>query len=104
MPRPTVIGGNKHMEKKMESIVQVVRGDSLDASSEPCIFCGRIESQQMFFLTAGKKYDGVLAKGFPICAEHQHKLDALLSGEFDIDLIELEKFRKPAGRALRFRG
>lgn len=92
------------MEKKMESVVQVMRGDSLDVSNQPCIFCGRVESQQMFFLTAGKKYDGTLVKGFPVCAEHQHKLDALLSGEFDIDLIELEKFRKPAGRALRFRG
>ncbi len=88
----------------METVVQVVRGDSLDVSNKPCIFCSRVESQEMFAITAGKKYDGVLLRGFPICSEHLHKLNALLSGEFDIDRIELESYRKSVGKAVRLRG
>lgn len=88
----------------METVVQVVRGDSLDASSEPCIFCGRIDKQEIFAITSGKKYDGILLKSFPICSEHLHKLNAMLSGEFDIDLIELEEYRKSVGKAVRLRG
>lgn len=88
----------------MESIVQVVRGDPLDASGKECVFCGRVDQQEMFGLTAGKKYDGTMVRTFPICYNHQTKLNALLSGEFDIDIIELEKYRKPAGKSVRFRG
>lgn len=88
----------------MESVVQVIRGDSLEAATRPCIFCGRVDEQEIFFVTSGKKYDGTLVRGFPICKEHQDKLDALLSGEFDIDKIELEKYRKTTGRVMRFRG
>lgn len=88
----------------MEMIVQVVRGNSLDAAHEPCTFCGRIDQQSIFLVTAGKKYDGTMLRGFAICAEHLHKLNALLSGDFDIDKIELEKYKKSVGKAVRFRG
>lgn len=88
----------------METVIQAVRGDSLDVQGKPCVFCGRTEGTELFAITAGKKYDGTLIRSFPVCTEHQEKLNALLSGEFDIDLIELEHYRKPAGRAVRLRG
>ena len=87
----------------METIVTAVRGDSLDSVNKPCIFCGSNNSSQLFGVTAGKKYDGVLLKTFPLCEEHLDKVNALLSGEFDIDMIMLEKYRKPSA-TLRFRG
>jgi len=87
----------------MESIVTVVRGDSLDSTSKPCIFCQSIKDTKLFGVTDGKKYDGVLLKTFPLCPEHLDKVNALLSGEFDIDSIMLEKYRKPSA-TLRFRG
>jgi len=88
----------------METVVQVVRGDTLDAENKPCVFCDRVDQQEIFCVTAGKKYDGVLLRGFPVCWNHLSKLNALLSGEFDIDKIELESYRKSAGRAVRLRG
>lgn len=87
----------------MESVVQVVRGDSLDPKSHPCIFCGKTSGSGLLGVTAGKKYDGTLLKTFSLCEEHFDKLNALLSGEFDIDLILLEKYRKQPA-TLHFRG
>ena len=88
----------------METVVQVVRGDTLIAGNKPCIFCNKVDKQQIFCVTAGKKYDGILLRGFPVCYEHLDKINALLSGEFDIDKIELEKYRKQVGRTVRLRG
>ena len=89
----------------METIVTVVRGDSLDATGKPCIFCGSTNGHQLFGITKGKKYDGILLKTFSLCEEHLDKLNALLSGEFDIDMIVLEKYRKQTKtQTLRFRG
>lgn len=88
----------------METIVNVVRGESLDATNKPCIFCGNTSGHQLFGITAGVKYDGTLMKLFSLCEEHLDKLNALLSGEFDIDLIFLEKYRKTPKTTLRFRG
>jgi hypothetical protein len=96
--------GNKSMETHMETVIQVVRGDPLDTSNKHCIFCGRNNNTQIFSITVKLTYDGTLIKGFPICEEHLSKLNALLSGEFDIDKIELEAYRKAAGKAVRFRG
>lgn len=87
----------------METIVKVVRGDSLEASNKPCIFCGKVSGYQIFGVTAGQKHDGTLMKIFSLCEEHLDKLNALLSGEFDIDMIAMEKYRKHSS-ALRFRG
>ena len=87
----------------MESIVSVIRGDSLTTENRPCIFCGNVAGKELFGVTCGKKYDGVLLKTFALCEEHLEKLNALLSGEFDIDQILLEKYRKTTN-ALRFRG
>ena len=88
----------------METIVKVVRGESLDAVNKPCIFCGKTSGAQLFGVTAGVKYDGTLMKIFSLCEEHLDKLNALLSGEFDIDLIALDKYRKTLKTTLRFRG
>lgn len=87
----------------MESVVTVVRGDTLEANNRPCIFCGNTHETQLFGVTAGRKHDGILLKTFPLCPEHLDKLNALLSGEFEIDNIMLEKYRKTS-KTLRFRG
>jgi hypothetical protein len=87
----------------MESVVTVVRGDDLNSENKPCIFCAKNNSSHLFAVCSGKKYDGVLLKTFPLCSEHFDKLNALLSGEFDIDSILLEKYRKSSLK-LHFRG
>ena len=87
----------------METVVKFVRGDSLEPAGKSCIFCGRQACYHVFGVTAGKKYDGTLMKTFPLCEEHLDKINALLSGEFDIDMISLEKYRKTSS-TLRFRG
>jgi hypothetical protein len=90
---------------QMESIVTVVRGESLDTTNKPCIFCGKTKNSKLLATTAGKKYDGTLLRTFVVCEEHFDKINALLSGEFDIDSISLEKYRKKIPQAtLRFRG
>jgi transcription elongation factor Elf1 len=74
----------------MESVVQVVRGFPLNPTGNSCVFCGK-ESVAVFSTTKEKKFDGALLKCFPICNEHFDKLNALLSGEFNIDEIFLDK-------------
>jgi hypothetical protein len=96
-------GKEKTGDLKMETVISAVRGDSLDPTNKPCIFCCKTTGHQLFGVTAGKKHDGVLLKTFSLCEEHLDKLNALLSGEFDIDLIQLEKYRKSSA-TLRFRG
>jgi len=86
----------------MECVLQVIRGNSLDHDGQICPFCGE-EAICMFGLTYGKKYDGVVFKGFGVCLEHKDKLNALLSGEFDIDEIYLEKYRKTMSKKVRIR-
>lgn len=89
----------------MESVVTLVRGDSLEAEGKPCIFCENPAGKNLLAVTSGKKYDGMLLRTFPVCEEHADKINALFSGEFDIDLIQLEKYRKQNPKAaLHFRG
>ena len=66
-------------DNQMETVVTVVRGDSLDPANKPCIFCGKAVGSQLFGVTAGKKYDGTLLRTFSLCEEHLDKLNALLS-------------------------
>lgn len=77
----------------MECVVQVVRGAPLDPKHNHCVFCGTDETVSIFLITKEVKYDGVLLNGFGICKEHLDKMNTLLSGEFDIDDIFLEKYR-----------
>lgn len=84
--------------KNMESVVQVVRGAKLNAANEYCTFCGK-PAFALFLITKEQKYDGTLINSFPICQEHLDKLNAILSGEFDIDEIFLAKWGdKPTKR------
>lgn len=86
-----------------ESIVQIVQGDRLEAEGKECVFCGRIDNPQIFSVTQGKRHNGILLKHYVVCEEHLDKLNALLSGEYDIDAIKLDKYRKQSAN-LRFRG
>lgn len=89
----------------MESIVKVVEGDSLDSPEKvTCAFCNN-KSEQFFAITTRKIRTGILVKSFGACKEHLHKLNALLSGEFDIDEIFTERFRRTRKRrTIKIRG
>lgn len=85
-----------------ETVIKALRGDELE--SKECIFCRSSSNCTLFGISAGKRYDGVLLKHFGVCEEHLAKFNALLSGEFDIDRIDLEKYRKVhKGRGIRLR-
>jgi hypothetical protein len=87
----------------MECVVQVVRGSPLDPKHNHCVFCGTDETVSLFLITKEVKYDGVLLNGFGICKEHLDRLNALLSGEFDIDDIFLEKYRVGHAKKVQLR-
>jgi transcription elongation factor Elf1 len=84
----------------MECVVQVVRGQNLDEGD--CTFCGKL-SISTFCVTKGKKHDGTMISGFPICKEHHDKLNSLLSGEFDIDQIYLDRYKTSHTRKINVR-
>lgn len=86
-----------------ESVIQLVQGDSLNPEGKECIFCGRVENPQLFSVSQGRRHNGVLLKHYVVCEEHLDKLNALLSGEYEIDAIQLDKYRKQSTN-LRFRG
>lgn len=76
----------------MESVINIVEGDPIDIlHTGSCIFCEN-QSTHVFFKSIGKKYNGLLVKGFWICDEHMDKLNIILSGKFDLDLIYLDKY------------
>lgn len=87
----------------METIIKEIRGDSLEKPTE-CSFCGETNNCSIFGVITDKKFDGLTFKHFNVCKEHLHKLNSLLSGEFDIDQINLEKYRKVhVGKGIRLR-
>jgi len=88
----------------MECVVQVVRGSKLDPKGNNCIFCENKEAVSLFCVTKEIKFDGVILNSFGICKEHLDRLNALMSGEFDIDDISLEKYRKKNTKKLQLRG
>ena len=86
----------------METIIHAIRGDTLNAKE--CAFCGSTIDCIMFGIEAGKRHDGVLFKHLGVCKEHLNKLNSLLSGEFDIDKINLDQYRKShIGKGIRLR-
>ena len=87
----------------MESVVAVIRGSALDPNKQCCQFCGTDQSVSLFCITKEKKYDGILLQCFGVCKEHLDRLNALLSGEFDIDDIYLEKYRVRHSKNLQLR-
>ncbi len=87
----------------METVITRIRGDSLDATT--CIFCDKSDDCVIFGIEESKRYDGTVLRHFSICKYHLNKLNALLSGEFDIDRINLDNYRKVhIGRGIRLRG
>ena len=86
----------------MESVVQVVRGSQLDPKTHHCVFCG-VTATSLFCITKDKKYDGIVINSFGVCNEHLDKLNTLLSGEFDIDDIFLEKYRVTHAKKVHLR-
>jgi hypothetical protein len=86
----------------METIIKQIRGDSLKATE--CIFCGDKNECTLFGIENGVRHDGLVLKHFGVCKEHLGKFNSLLSGEFDIDKINLEQYRKVhSGRGIRLR-
>jgi len=82
----------------MEAIINHIRGDKLKATE--CIFCDKHENIKIFGIIVEEKFDGHLFKMFGVCPEHLDKINALLSGEYDIDSILLEKYRKITTRSI----
>jgi hypothetical protein len=87
----------------MEFIAQVVRGDKIDPEEYQCSFCDK-KSVAIFGITKSKKHDGTLFSGFGVCKEHNNKLNALLSGEFDIDFIYLKRQEASHKKNFNLRG
>jgi len=87
----------------MECVVQVVRGQKLDIKNVTCSFCGTDQTTSIFCITKETKYDGTLLQCFGICKEHLDRLNALMSGEFNIDDIFIEKYRIKHGTKLNLR-
>ncbi|GAG12799.1 unnamed protein product [marine sediment metagenome] len=85
-----------------ETIIKKVRGDDLEPKE--CAFCGSKDNLKFFGTNVDKRYDGMVMRHFGVCDEHLAKINAILSGEFDIDRIDLERFRKVhIGKGLRLR-
>lgn len=87
----------------MECVAQAVRGSKLSSKGHYCIFCKDKEAVSLFCITKQEKHDGTLLNGFGICQEHLDRLNALLSGEFDIDNIYLEKYRIKHSKKIQLR-
>lgn len=87
----------------MECVAKVVRGSPLDPAHNICVFCGTEQATSLFCITKEIKYDGTLLNCFGICREHLDKLNTLLSGEFNIDDIYLEKHRKNLSKKVQLR-
>lgn len=86
-----------------ESIVKVVRGSQLkDPSKYGCEFCSE-DSEQIFGVTVKNTYQGTMIRHYAVCKRHLMKLNALLSGEFNIDEIYLEALRKKPRKAFKIR-
>lgn len=86
----------------METIITVAQGDSLTTKGKTCIFCDK-PATTLFGVLAGKRFDGEVLRSFPVCEAHLECLNSLLSGNYDIDKINLDSLRR-ASKSLRFRG
>lgn len=84
----------------MDAVVKVVRGQDLKATS--CSFCNKHDNVKVFAIVDRETYDGHQIRAWGICEEHFDKLNALLSGEFDIDNIKAKQYSAP-GNVINFR-
>jgi len=85
----------------MESVITVVKGTELEIVGQ-CQFCTK-QATSLFGVITDKRWDGFLLKSFKICSEHLDKLNALLSGEYDIDDMFLEKYKMTGGKGINLR-
>lgn len=85
----------------MESVIVVVTGDPINPTGE-CQFCVK-KATNIFGVVTSKRWNGHLFKGFKVCEEHLDKLNALLSGEYDIDEMFLEKYKMTGERGINLR-
>lgn len=86
----------------METIITTAQGDNLTTKGKTCTFCDQ-PAEALFGVIAGKKWNGEVLRSFPTCSVHLECLNSLLSGDYDIDKINLDSLRKPS-TSLRFRG
>lgn len=87
----------------METLVQVLAGDELDKKEE-CTFCFE-QSTKMILSVKRKRRDGYMLTGVPVCSDHYKRMELILSGDFDIDNIKLNKNEaKGTGPGVRMRG
>ena len=84
-----------------ETVIKVVKGDDLDPNCT-CQFCNK-SATNIFGVINSKRFDGYLFSGFPVCLEHLDKLNALLSGEYDIDDLYLEKYKLSGRQGINLR-
>lgn len=85
-----------------KSLVEVKEGASLDPKNYTCEFCGD-RAYQVFGTTVKSKPRGNVIQHFGVCKKHLEKINALLSGEFDIDII-LAESRKRNSKVINMRG
>lgn len=86
-----------------ESLVEVKEGASLDPKLYNCVFC-KDRAKQLFGATIKKKPRGDVIRHFGVCEKHLDKINALLSGEFDIDLILAESRKTKNSKVINLRG
>lgn len=86
-----------------ESLVEVKEGASLDPKNYTCVFCSN-KADQLFGTTIQHKPRGDVIKHFGVCEKHLEKINALLSGEFDIDIILAESRKRKNSKVINLRG
>lgn len=76
----------------MKTIIKEIRGDAFNVKNE-CVFCLNT-GQYIFGFITEKKADGLLFNNFNMCENHFNKLNTMLSGDFDIDKINTDQYKK----------
>jgi hypothetical protein len=88
----------------MESIIKIKSGDKLTTLTS-CEFCGH-PSEDVLGVILADDYLGensYVLRSFGICENHKKKINALLSGEYDIDSIFTLEYKK-GQKHLKLRG
>lgn len=86
----------------MDAVIEIVEGDKPEDATT-CAFCGKTTNVSQFGLILNKRYNGYVLKFMGICEDHLAKIEALLTGETDINKIYCEKTTKSTP-FLRLRG
>lgn len=87
----------------MEAIVKIVYGCSVDQeTTRNCVFCSG-PAKELFGISMGKKPDGLVMRFFPVCETHKAKINMIVSGDYDLDLINLPTPKATSSGKIRFR-